>query len=502
MSSYLTNQTNWILFFSALLATSILTPWVMKLARRLSIVDRGGYRRVTKDGLIPLMGGLAVAAPFLAVCLFGYFSQAGLFAATSRPHSDFLVLAGGCVAILILGVFDDKFSLRARTKLAAQVLVAVFLCWAGQTMTALDLPVVGHIELALPWGIAITVLWLVGLTNAFNIIDGVDGLAAGIALIASIGFMVLGGMVDRIFVVLLGAALAGSLVAFLAFNFPPARVFLGDTGSMFLGFALASMALMGDQKSQAAAIFLAPILMLGFPILETLVSMGRRFLRGQPLFAADDKHTHHRLFRRGLSQRQTVLLLYGVAILLTIAAILQHVVPPQSKWVWIPYAVYLLTVLGIAWVAGYIGSPEAMGVLFRRRSRNALLNAMSRYAVLALSTDNGGADADDILGVVRKQTRLSFVAAWLEEGRVLIGSSGSPLDDSGQTPRLDSIERFRVKGLNGNSIIVRFQFDHAPAESEIDDVSACLARIFEESKIRRTALSKSSSKILQMSRYA
>ncbi|MBN1512552.1 MAG: undecaprenyl/decaprenyl-phosphate alpha-N-acetylglucosaminyl 1-phosphate transferase, partial [Phycisphaerae bacterium] len=316
MHGILTNPYVWLLFPLSLAATAALTPLVITLARRLHAVDPGGYRRVGRKP-IPLLGGLAVAAPVLALfvlltvgsrLLIRHWEWVwrvnpawlnALFSTGTAGSPDFqrglLALAAAGLAMAALGVADDMIGLRARTKLAVQILAALFLCWCGYTMTFVDLPFIGTLRFGPFWGAAVTVLWLVGLTNAFNIMDGLDGLATGIGLIAAVAVAVLGGIKGNIFVMVSALTLAGSLAAFLCFNFPPARVFLGDTGSLFTGFMLAGIALMGSHKSQAAFIFLSPVVVLALPIAETFISMARRLVRGRPVFSPDAYHTHHRL---------------------------------------------------------------------------------------------------------------------------------------------------------------------------------------------------------------
>jgi len=220
------------------------------------------------------------------------------------------------VAILGLGLLDDIRGMRARYKFLGQIAVAVFICATGHVLQGFYIPFIGGFPLSPQLGVIFSLLWIVGMINAFNLIDGLDGLAAGIALIASVALVVLGMITGNTMIALICLPLAGSLAAFLLFNSHPARIFLGDTGSMFLGYILATVTLMGTYKSETFAIILGPALTLSFPIFETLVSMARRFVRGVPIFSGDGHHTHHRLLRKGFSKRQVVLILYGVTLLL------------------------------------------------------------------------------------------------------------------------------------------------------------------------------------------
>jgi UDP-GlcNAc:undecaprenyl-phosphate GlcNAc-1-phosphate transferase len=280
---------------------------------------------------MPLLGGLGIALPFISVCLLGVAGPTGMLARLEKQKTDLIILAIGSSAILGLGLLDDiRGRLRVRYKLLAQLLVALFVCFSGRAIDTITLPALGRIELGLVLGAALTIFWIVGLTNAFNMIDGVDGLAAGVALISSIALAIISAINGATFVVLLCVALAGSLLAFLLFNFHPARIFLGDTGSMFLGFTLATIALLGSYKATGTIFILVPILAFGFPIFETLVSMLRRLIRGLPIFSPDSMHTHHRLLKRGFTQRQVVVMLYAASFLLLVAAVLSTLIMGKS----------------------------------------------------------------------------------------------------------------------------------------------------------------------------
>jgi UDP-GlcNAc:undecaprenyl-phosphate/decaprenyl-phosphate GlcNAc-1-phosphate transferase len=492
---FLRSPTCWYLFFGGLSATTALTPCAMWLARRLGAVDNGGYRRI-HQGAIPLLGGLAIALPFIAACLAGCFLRTGMFALLDDSHKQLLVLAGGGTVILLLGVLDDIIGLKARAKFGVQILVALGVCWAGYSMSYFDTPLTGYVGMgkALGWGL--TVIWLVGLMNAFNLIDGIDGLATGIALIASLTLTLLGAIRGDTFVVLVGATLVGSLMAFLAYNFHPARVFLGDTGSMFLGFVLATIGLMWNYKSQTTLTFLVPILALGFPIFETLISMLRRFVRGHSMFTGDRFHTHHRLLAKGLSQRQTVLVLYGAAGVCALAGLMAAIPPREdveSKWLlaatrWTPLALYGTAMVGIAWVAGYVRFEHVrlpgISRAVSRRKRNAVLAALSRYVVLGVNSGEGRADLSDVLRLTRKELGLCYLAAWFEEGHLPIGSSGEARKTASND--FDDTERLRLSTSMAQHVIVRFQFVEPPGDIDLLDVSACLAGLFEHARFSPT----------------
>ncbi len=487
-----------LLFLFGAAVSRLAVPGVIKLARKLKASERGGHRRIGEGGT-PLLGGLAIALPvILALLVFGFAGE--LFARRWLPLSrlaspwlsgqtvyaagqgnisrDFIVLALGGIAILLLGIFDDIRGMGVRMKLLIQFAVAVFICLAGYVLEGFYLPLVGIIKLNPDLGVIISILWIVGLINSFNLIDGLDGLAAGIALIASLVLAALGLLVGNILLVFTCLVLGGSLAAFLRFNFPPARIYLGDTGSMFIGYLLAAVTLMGTFKGNAAVIILGPLLALSFPIFETLVSMIRRLVRGMPIFAGDRYHTHHRLLAKGLSKRRAVLTLYGVSLVLGGAAFLSYVIPYGSGWSWLPDFIVGITLLAIAWWAGYLKEPTLRRI-FRRRKRNAILSAFSRYAIQSLSSRQATIRPFEILELCRREMRLSFLEAWFEDGRILIGSSGVPPREQIERPPA-APEELRLKTGGGIRIVLRYSFDHQPYEQETRDIADCLAQIFEQ----------------------
>jgi len=479
--------------------TVVLIRPVIFLARRIGAVDRGGYRRVNQRGA-PLLGGLSIGLPLIAVSFL--LSAAGsliignweliyrlnrewldpfmTFASDRERFSgSFLVLSIGGIAILGLGLLDDIRGMRARYKLLGQVAVAVFICATGHVLHGFYIPFIGGFPLSPQLGVIFSLLWIVGMINAFNLIDGLDGLAAGIALIVSVALVVLGLITGNILIALICLPLAGSLAVFLLFNFHPARIFLGDTGSMFLGYILATVTLMGTYKSETFAIILGPVLALSFPIFETLVSMSRRIIRGVPIFAGDNYHTHHRLLKKGFSEQEVVLILYGVTLLLAVAAVLSQLIPAGSGWEWSPSTIFLGVLLGVAWWAGYLRR-ETIGRFFLRHRRNTVLAAFSRYTIQSLTSRSAVISPSEILNFCRRELRLCFLQAWFEEGRIMIGSSGKPIGEEEGRDNFDSIERLRIKTVGGLTVILRYQFSQETTDSEFEDVAACLAGIFEQ----------------------
>ena len=299
-------------FALALLFSLILTRFVRNWA-----VNNGWIPVLASHHIhercIPRLGGVAIFFSFVAVTILVLTTR--LFpsldpALYTRPM--FYVLAAGSL-IFLIGVFDDFRSMNPYVKFSGQVLAGVILYLGG--FKILNLPVLfGWHEfgwVALP----LTVLWVLLITNAFNLIDGLDGLAAGSSLFSTFAVFVVALSNGSGLVAVLALILAGSIAGFLKFNFNPATIFLGDSGSLFIGFMLAALALVGSQKSTTIVAVAIPVVSFGLPLLETLLSVFRRFLNGQPLFRADREHIHHKLLDRGYSQRQAVILLYGVSAL-------------------------------------------------------------------------------------------------------------------------------------------------------------------------------------------
>jgi len=302
-------------FVIAGLLALVLTPLVRRVAIRLDNIDQPDHRRVNKQP-VPRGGGVAVATAFLVVAIGGILlnNQTGRVPfPRSLDASELIALfAGGAVAML-LGVLDDTFQLRARWQLLGQLLLALLAVAAGITVTFINNPFgPGSIQLTEPFAIGFTMLWIVGMINSINFIDGLDGLSSGIALIAAatLGLISLTTDVRQPFIGILCFGLAGALLGFLRWNFHPATIFIGTSGVMFVGYTLAVLAILGTAKVAVA------LLVLGVPIIDTFWIIVRRLATGRSPFTPDRGHIHHRLLDLGLSHSQTVLVIYGLSILL------------------------------------------------------------------------------------------------------------------------------------------------------------------------------------------
>jgi UDP-GlcNAc:undecaprenyl-phosphate GlcNAc-1-phosphate transferase len=318
-----------IAFLCATVFAAVLTPLVRAMAVQRGAFDHALSARKIHGRPVPRLGGIAIVGAF-------YLTLLGLPASgfpAELVSSDLAKAAGllmGGLLIGILGVYDDLRGCRASQKFVVQFAVAGMMYALGFRIGAVSVPFGSSLDLG-PLSFPVTLLWIVGVTNAFNLIDGLDGLAGGVALVAVATNLVIALARGEAVMVLLYAALAGSIVGFLFYNFNPASIFMGDTGSMFLGFVLGTIAIEFSQKASAAVAILIPILALGLPLFDTGLAVVRRAAGGRPIFQADREHIHHRLLEMGLTHKQAVLALYMLSILLgTMAVALSYASSAQS----------------------------------------------------------------------------------------------------------------------------------------------------------------------------
>lgn len=302
-------------FLLAFLISLLITPVIKRIAFHVGAVDRPDQRKV-HSRVMPRMGGLAVYLAFTVTVLL----------TQPKPLSEQLIgLMIGGTLMMLLGLADDIRDISPRVKLLGQVLAASLVIAFGVKVNFITNPFGDMLYLkywGVDWGIPLTVFWIVGVTNAVNLIDGLDGLAGGLASIAGLTLAVIGWFEGSPLIVVPAVILSASVLGFLKYNFHPAKIFMGDSGSLFLGFMLAGLSVMGLTKGAAVFSVFVPILVLGIPIFDTLFAIIRRYINNQPIFSADKEHLHHRLLAIGLSHRQTVLAIYGVSILLGASAIM------------------------------------------------------------------------------------------------------------------------------------------------------------------------------------
>lgn len=318
-----------LIFIIPAILSYLLTPLVIRFAKAVGATDLPNERKIHQQPM-PRMGGVAIYLSFMLALLVIYGIDPAVHVFSMMiPHKGVLLIAS-LLMVLVLGIFDDLRSLNPGQKFLVQLAAATLAYIAGFRIDAITHPLgEGILDLGV-FAYPATVLWIVGITNAFNLIDGLDGLSSGISIIVALTVSLISYLNGHIATAFLTLAFAGSILGFLRYNFNPARIFLGDSGSLFLGFALAVFSMESSTKGSAAVAILVPILALGLPIMDTLLSMIRRMfrsiLRGEPssasvgqkirqMFLPDRRHIHHQLLALGVSHRNVVLLLYLVSCL-------------------------------------------------------------------------------------------------------------------------------------------------------------------------------------------
>ena len=297
----------------AFLVALVATPVVKSLAFKMGAVDVPKDNRRMHDHPIPRMGGLAIYLGFLLSVL--------IFLDLTQPMRGMLL---GATIITVLGIVDDIYALGAKLKFVIQICAALVAVLSGNVIDTLSNPNVFSSDLYwdLGWlSIPVTVLWIVAITNAVNLIDGLDGLACGVSTISSMTLLVIALVVSEGEIAILMATLAGGCIGFLPYNLNPAKIFMGDTGSTFLGFILAVVSVQGLFKFYTIISFAVPFLMLGLPIFDTCFAFIRRIAHGQSPMHADRSHVHHRLIDMGFNQKQAVAVLYIISGILGLSAV-------------------------------------------------------------------------------------------------------------------------------------------------------------------------------------
>jgi len=318
-----------IAFILAFIVSFMATPYTIKIANKIGAVDVPKDKRRMHTKRMPKFGGPAVILGFLVsmIYLLIIMSVEGSIDLFSEQEygKKLLGLMLGIVAIGITGVFDDTKTLKWWQQLFGQVVAAIIVVSFGIRIEHLDIPFLYRVGLNDMFSTIVTIVWIVGVTNAINLIDGLDGLSSGISLISCISLLIIFLMNNSPMVAtVLVTALSGALVGFLPFNFSPAKTFIGDTGSNFLGFMLAVVSILGVAKTYTAVIVL-PVIVLGLPIFDVLFAIIRRIIKGKSIkavFKPDKGHLHHKLVAKGFTQKQAVLILYGLSASLGMFAII------------------------------------------------------------------------------------------------------------------------------------------------------------------------------------
>ena len=303
----------------------LVTPGVIWLAKKTGALDKPDARKVHKNP-IPRIGGLGIYLAFMAA-MAAVLLMVEVDAEVRQEITGLMV--GGSL-IVALGLVDDYTNLPAKVKLLGQIVAACVLVLGFEVRIDFITDPFGDYLFLEFLAVPATIFWIVGLTNTVNLIDGLDGLAAGVSSIAAVTIFLVALQQGFMLVAVLTAALAGAAFGFLYYNFNPARIFMGDTGSMFLGFMLSGISVVGVMKSAAIVALVVPILALGLPILDTTFAIVRRWLAGEPIMKPDKGHLHHRLLNLGFTQRQAVLLMYVISAVLGSGTIVMTAVSPRT----------------------------------------------------------------------------------------------------------------------------------------------------------------------------
>ena len=322
----------------ALLTTVAVTPLVRRYSVRAGLVDHGGGRKVhtlaiSRLGGVAILAGIAVAiaAQLAGETLHLWTSLSSWTPVLTVAGPTFVGTVGGLAVIFLVGLVDDLRGLGPGLKFAGQLLAASIPIAAGLRVEFVGNPFTGGLMQLGLLAYPVTALWIVGFANVINLIDGLDGLAAGISAIAAASFLLLAVQMNQLVAAVLAAAVIGACVGFLFYNFNPASIIMGDSGALLLGFALACMSLQGVMKSVAAITLVVPLLVIGVPVFDTASAIIRRWRHGRPIQEADNGHIHHRLLHRGFSQRQTVLIIYAWSIALAAGGYAMRLVPVLWK---------------------------------------------------------------------------------------------------------------------------------------------------------------------------
>ncbi|CAM3695445.1 MraY family glycosyltransferase [Cohnella lubricantis] len=325
-------------FVTALAIALALTPLVKSFAIKIGAMDVPDHRKV-HTRIMPRMGGLAIYAAFTVtiLCFMPWLPDSFL-----SDHDESLIralLVGGTM-IVLLGALDDRFQLNAKLKFLVQIAAACIVVFGFDIQINLvNIPFGSAMQPMGDWlGIPLTIIWIVGVTNAINLIDGLDGLAAGVSGIAIATILVMSALMGQSSVILLAAVLLGGVMGFLHYNFHPAKIFMGDSGSLFLGFSLAMLSMLGFKQITVVS-FVTPILIIGVPLSDTFFAIVRRWVQKKPIFAPDKGHLHHRLQQLGFSHRKTVLIIYGIAAFFGACAVIQSVASSSGMGNWVTFIV-------------------------------------------------------------------------------------------------------------------------------------------------------------------
>ena len=342
-----------IAFLLAFITAFVITPYTIRLAKKVGAVDIPNDRRVNKKPM-PRLGGLAVIAGFLVSVIYLVISasiEGKINLSEDGLNIKLLGILGGMLVLGIVCYIDDVKDIKPLVKLAGQVTAAIIVASSGVLIDNFTIPFKENsFVLNEVFSFILTVGWIIGITNAINLIDGLDGLSSGITLISCLSLVVVFALNESpLIAIILITALAGAIVGFLPYNFNPAKTFIGDVGSNFMGFALAIISILGVAKTYTAIVLIAPIMILALPIFDTIWAIIRRIIKSKSIkgvFKADRGHLHHRLMAKGYTQKQSVLILYGATATLGMTAI---ILLDSGIWKAASFALLVIAIVAIGY---------------------------------------------------------------------------------------------------------------------------------------------------------
>ena len=343
-----------IAFLLAFITAYVITPYTIRFAKKIGALDLPKSKRKIHDHPMPRLGGLAVIAGFLVSTIYLLIVMSlektlNLFG----PDNYYIKLIGFFIGLLIIALFcffDDWKGIPPYVKLTGQILAALVVAFSGIRIDKIVIYNSNPIITDEVFSIVLTVIWIVGITNAINLIDGLDGLSSGICLISCLSLLIIFTLNDSpLIAILLITALGGALVGFLPFNFNPAKTFIGDTGSNFLGYALSIISILGIAKTYTAIVLIAPLIVFALPLFDTVSAIFRRLIKTKSIkgvFKADREHLHHKLMKMGYTQKQAVFILYGVSATFGMFAI---ILLESGVWKALSFALMVIAVVAIGY---------------------------------------------------------------------------------------------------------------------------------------------------------
>lgn len=349
MNTYLT------IFVIALVSALVMTPIIRRVAQRRGWFDVPNEERRLHTRPIPRLGGVAIYLSVLATLAPLPLLDNLLTEAVKPAWQKLLGVIASATMVFLFGVYDDFKGSKASLKFIALSLAATVLYFSGVSISGISIPFFGSVNLPPLLGFVFTLVWIVGISNAFNLIDGMDGLAAGAGLFATLVMLVVSFVQGNVAVTILTLALTGALIGFLRYNFNPASIFLGDCGALFVGFTLASLSILGAQKASTAVAVAIPMMAFGLPIIDLSFTVIRRFISGKPLFQGDREHIHHMLLARGWSQRNVAFALYSLCALFSVLGLLTASEGGGSR---ITAVTLIVMAVAVVFVGGRLRYPE------------------------------------------------------------------------------------------------------------------------------------------------